>query len=321
MKRSKISLVATLLLAVSVFILYASPKDKIAVSVIRGPSGLSSTWMMSELARTSPSEFEFISVAGADMVVAKLLNGEIDAGVLPVNVAAKLYNTGAPIRALAVVGNGMVKFLTTDTKVQSLADCKGKTIYIAGQKATPDYIFQFLCAQKGLQIERDYTAIYSLAYPEIAAGLAGGKISYAVLPEPFASQAILKNPAIRTPIDITKEWQAATDQPDYPMSLFVARKEMIEAYPDKARILLDSYRASINKAIEDPQLIAKLAENLDLGVNAQTAIIAIPKSNFVFVEAYQAIPSIEALLSVFLKFDPASVGGVLPSKSFYAQIK
>jgi len=37
------------------------------------------------------------------MVVAKLLNGEIDAGVLPVNVAAKLYNTGAPIRALAVV--------------------------------------------------------------------------------------------------------------------------------------------------------------------------------------------------------------------------
>jgi len=151
MKRSKISLVATLLLAVSVFILYASPKDKIAVSVIRGPSGLSSTWMMSELARTSPSEFEFISVAGADMVVAKLLNGEIDAGVLPVNVAAKLYNTGAPIRALAVVGNGMVKFLTTDTKVQSLADCKGKTIYIAGQKATPDYIFQFLCAQKAFK--------------------------------------------------------------------------------------------------------------------------------------------------------------------------
>ena len=68
-------------------------------------------------------------------------------------------------------------------------------------------------------------------------------------------------------------------------------------------------------------MIAKLAENLDLGISAQVAIIAIPNSNFVFIEASQSIQSIEALLSVFLKFDPTSVGGVLPSRSFYAQIR
>jgi len=110
------------------------------------------------------------------MVVAKLLNGEIDAGVLPINVAAKLYNAGVPIQALAVVGNGMVKFLTTDPAIDDLSDISGKTIYIAGQKATPDYLFQYLCAQKGLIAGKDYVPIYNLAIRRLLRALRAGKL-------------------------------------------------------------------------------------------------------------------------------------------------
>ncbi len=320
MKRAQ-SIFITVLLIISISMVMASPKNKITISVLKGPSGLSSAWMMSELSKTSPDEFEFITVSGADMAVAKLLNGEIDAGVLPVNVAAKLYNSGVPIQALAVVGNGMVKFLTTDPTIEGLPDLKGKTIYIAGQKATPDYIFQYLCARRGLIAGTDYVPVYNLAYPEIASGLASGKISYAVLPEPFAAQAILKNPVIKIPIDITKEWQSATNQSDYPMSLFVARSSLVESSPDKIKILIDSYRASIQKAIQDPSGTGKLAESLGLGISAQIATIAIPMSNIVFIEAARATPNIEALLSVFLQFDPVSIGGIMPNRSFYAQIQ
>jgi NitT/TauT family transport system substrate-binding protein len=309
------------LFIVSISTVAASPKDKVTISVLKGPSGLSGAWMMSELSRTSPDEFEFITVSSADMVVAKLLNGEIDAGVLPVNVAAKLYNAGVSVQVLAIVGNGMVKFLTTDPTVQGLADLKGKTIYIAGQKATPDYVFQYLCAQKGLSAGTDYVPVYSLAYPEIAAGLASGKIAYAVLPEPFAAQAISKNRDIKTPIDITKEWRAATNQSDYPMSLFVARSSLVESSPEKIGILVDSYRASIQKALQDPAVTGKLAESLGLGISTQIATIAIPISNFVFIGAARAVPSIEALLSVFLQFDPVSIGGIMPNRSFYAPIQ
>ncbi len=311
----------TFLFIISTSVVTASPMDTVAISVLKGPTGLSSAWMMSELSRTSPDEFEFITASSADMVVAKLLNGEIDAGVLPVNVAAKLYNAGVPVQALAVVGNGMVKFLTTDSAIGSLSDIRGKTIYVAGQKATPDYVFQYLCARKGLTAGKDYEPVYSLAYPEIAAGLASGKIAYAVLPEPFATQAIQKNRAIRTPVDITKEWQAATGQDDYPMSLFVAPRSLVESSPDKVRILTDSYRASIQRAIQDPAGTGKLAEGLDLGISAQVATVAIPISNFVFIEASRAVPTIEALLSVFLQFDPVSIGGIMPDSAFYAQIQ
>lgn len=322
MKRVRFILYALILFAfVGMTPAFAQQNSKVVVSVIKGPSGLSSAWMMSELLKTSPDEFGFTTVASADMVVAKLLNGEIAAGVLPVNVAAKLFNAGAPIRALAVVGNGMVKFLTTDPNLTSLADVKGKTIYIAGQKATPDYLFQYLCAAYGLNAGSEYTPVYNLTYPEIAAALAAGKIQYAVLPEPFASQAMLKNPNVRAAVDLKHEWQFRTGQEDYPMSLFVCRKELIESNPQKARILLDSYRASLQKAKEDPIATGKLAESLDLGISAQVAASAIPLSNFVFIEAPAARPSIETLLAVFMKFEPASVGGKLPDSAFYASLR
>jgi len=245
MRRFMVSFI-TFLCIVNISLITAAPNDPVTVSVLKGPSGLSGAWMMRELSRTSPEEFRFITVSSADMVVAKLLNGEIDAGVLPINVAAKLYNAGVPIQALAVVGNGMVKFLTTDTAIEDLSDISGKTIYIAGQKATPDYLFQYLCVQKGLIAGKDL-CLSTIWLSEIAAGLASGKIAYAVLPEPFATQALQKNRTIRTPIDLTQEWQAITGHNDYPMSLFVARKALIESAPDKIGILVDSYRASIQK--------------------------------------------------------------------------
>jgi len=320
MKRQIIS-ITMLLLLLCLLAGFAEPNKKINISILKGPTGVSGAWMMSELGRTSPREFAFITVASADMVVAKLLSGEIGVGVLPINVAAKLYNSGIPIQVIAIVGNSMVKFLTLDPSLKSLNDVKGKTIYIAGQKATPDYVFQYLCAQRGLVAHTDYTPIYNLAYPEIAAGIAAGRIECAVLPEPFATQAILKNASIKVPFDIRDEWAKTTGQNDFPMSALIAKKELIENSPALIKILMDSYRASIRKALEDPITTGILAESLDLGITAETAASAIPVSNFVFIESQEAIFPIEALLRVFLSFDSTSIGGILPNRSFYANIR
>ncbi|MEJ5184649.1 MAG: MqnA/MqnD/SBP family protein [Rectinemataceae bacterium] len=307
----------------ALFPVQAAPAPRIRVAIIKGPSGLSGAWMAYQLGSASQNEstYSFLTVAGADMVVAKLLNGEIDAGVLPVNVAAKLHNAGQNVVALAVVGNGMVKFLTTDPGIRSLEDIKGKTIHIAGQKATPDYLFQFLASRKGLAAGTDYTPVYSLAYPEIAAGLATGRVTCAVLPEPYATQALQQNPSIRMPVDLSREWQLATGLADYPMSLLVARKAFMEEQPRAASALAEAYRQSITAALRDPLAIGKLAESLDLGIKAQVAAAAIPVSNFVYQPAARARPSIEAMLSIFLKFEPASVGGRLPAASFYVDFE
>ena len=293
--------------------------EKVLISIIKGPSGIASAWMMSDPPQSTGVELRFVTAASADLVTAKLISGEIQGGVLPVNVAAKLFNAGVPIQALAVVGNGMVKFLSADPAIRQLVDIRGRDIHIAGQKATPDYIFRFLAEKEGLKAGQDYRAIYNLAYPEMAAQLAAGMIDSAVLPEPFATQALLLNSSIREAIDLDALWKEKTGFDSYPMSLFVVSKALSIRQPQLVEAIGASYARSIEWTNADPAATAKLVETLDLGMKAQVALVAIPKSNYVYIKASRARASIEALLSLFLVSDPQSIGGKLPSGAFYAQ--
>ena len=322
MKRSRnLRRIAAVLLALIPLsgALAQQPSTIVTVSVLKGPSGIGAAWMMSEPPAIPNAELRFVTAASADLVTAKLISGEVQGGVLPLNVAAKLFNAGVPIKALAVVGDGMVKFLTNDPGIRSLADLKGREIHVAGQKATPDYLFRFLTGKAGLEPGRDYSPIYSLAYPEIAAQLAAGKISSAVLPEPFATQAMMLGKAIASPIDLGKLWTEATGLPSYPMSIFVVSGKLAGSRPDVVQSLGSAYRASIAKTLADPAATARLAESLDLGMKAAIAQVAIPKSNYVYRPAVEARASIEATLSLFLDEDPQSVGGKLPGADFYGR--
>lgn len=306
-----------LLLALSGAVYAQKTTEAITISILKGPSGIGSAWMMASPPQIPGTEIQFVTAASADLVTAKLISGEIQGGVLPVNVAAKLSNAGVPIRALAVVGNGMVKFLSSDPSIRSIDDIRGREIPIAGQKATPDYLFKFLAESKSLKAGVDYNPRYNLAYPEMAAQLAAGKISCAVLPEPFATQAMTLNKAIHVPFSLDALWTATTGMESYPMSLFVVSRRLAEEHPDIVDALSKAYANSIRKTVADPAGTASLAETLDLGMKASIAQIAIPRSAYVYIPAQDARGGIEALLGLFLAFDPQSVGGKLPGSDFY----
>lgn len=287
------------------------------LSVLKGPSGISGAWLEADPPVLPGITLDFSVVASADLAIAKLVSGEIRGGVLPVNVAAKLYNAGLHICVLGSVGDGMVKFLSSDLSIHSLRDLEGKEIAIAGQKATPDYLFKYLASSEGLREGADYRVLYNLGPPEIAAQLATGKLSCAVLPEPFATQALALNPRLRSPLDLGNLWTKATGLSSYPMSLFVLDARLAARRPDLAAALTSSYAASVAKTNADPGETADLAESLDLGMKASVAKAAIPVSAFVYRSAPEARKSIEAILKVFLGFDPGSIGGKLPDDAFY----
>jgi len=69
----------------------AVPKP-IVIGALKGPSGIGMVKLFE--APPSPADGSIvrpIAVASADLMTAKLISGEYDAGVLPLNVAAKLY--------------------------------------------------------------------------------------------------------------------------------------------------------------------------------------------------------------------------------------
>lgn len=313
------ALVATALM--TAFGAAAAPKP-IMIGALKGPSGIG----MAKLFETAPSPADgsivrLVATGSADLMTAKLISGEYDAGVLPINIAAKLYTKGIPLRLAAIVGNGMISFLSSDTAIASLSDLRGKQVNVAGQGATPDFLFRRLLKGVGIDPDKDLRLDYSLPYPEAATALAGGKIAYAVLPEPFATMAKTANPALRSPLDLGALWTMQTGQISYPMTAFVVSSKLATERPRAVMTMLEAYAASIDWVLAKRSEAGMLVEKFDLGLNADIASKAIPASAYVFTPAIAARPAVEAFLGVFLELAPASIGGKLPDDGFYLSFK
>lgn len=299
-----------------------SPAETVKVAVLAGPSGIGMAKMIDQPpALTTGGVCEFQIAGSVDVLLPKLLNGDVDIGILPPNVAAKLYNVSPnSIKAAAVVGNGMISLVTRDSSLSGIGDLAGKTVSVAGQGATPEYVLRALLEAQGV----DATSVildFSIPTPEIAGALAAGKIAYALLPEPFATVAVINGKNGDTPVvkalDIRAEWQKAGFTEDFPMTLCVVRSEYAAKNPETLKAFLEEYRKSIEWTVANSAEAGTLTEKIGLGLKAPIAAKAIPSSNFVFVNAEAARPEIERLLRVFLEYAPASVGGKLPDEGFY----
>ncbi|MDR3139660.1 MAG: ABC transporter substrate-binding protein, partial [Treponema sp.] len=257
------------------------------------------------------------ALAQADLLAARFISGEAKVGILPPNVAAKIASTGKRIQVAAVVGAGMLSLLSADPGVRAIEDLKGKTVEVAGQGATPDYVFRRILLSKGINPDRDLKLGYALAYPEIAQSLIAGRVSLALLPEPFATMARSGKPDLRVIGDIQGEWAAAGGSGNYPMTVLVVDADFAAAQPAVIRAILDAYKASIQWVVANPAEAGTLTEKHKLGLRAPVVSAAIPRSNYVFIPAAEARPALEALFKAFLEFSPVSIGGALPQDAFY----
>ncbi len=296
--------------------------DTLRVGVLAGPSGLGMARLIDNpptLGDGTVCTFEIIG--SVDALLPKLVNGDLDMGILPPNVAAKLYNLNpTSVVATAIVGNGMVSVVTRDASVRDLGDLEGKTVSVAGQGATPEYVMKTLLDAAKVP-PNSVTLDFSIPTPGIAAALVSDKIEYALLPEPFATVAVMNGNAGDRPVvralSIRESWKSYGFGEDFPMTLCVAAAGFARDYPELTKAFLDQYRQSIEWTVENPSEAGPLAEKAGLGLKGAIAAKAIPSCNFTFVNAEEGKQSIESLLATFLAYAPASIGGKLPDEGFY----
>jgi NitT/TauT family transport system substrate-binding protein len=294
----------------------------VKVAALAGPSGIGMAYLFSNPPDLGAGTITSFEVEGSvDVLLPKLVSGDIDIGILPPNVAAKLYNKAPNLLvAGAVVGNGMISLITTDPAISSFGDLAGKTVSVAGQGSTPEYVARTLIAKNGIAKD-SITLDFSIPTPEIAAALISGKISAAIVPEPFATVAVLNGASagknVRRAILFRESWKTANLGDDFPMTLCVIRKDFAQKNPELVRKFLNTYKASIEWTVANPADAGKLVETAGIGLKAPIAAKAIPSCNLVFIPAAQGRASIEKLLGVFLEYAPESVGGKLPDDGFY----
>ena len=296
----------------------SADSEALTFYVIKGPTGVGMIRLFEEPPALPGFTLRLEALAQADQIAAQFISGEAKLGILPSNTAAKIAASGKGIQVAAVTGAGMLSLLTTDPGVQSLEDLRGKTVEIASQGATPDYVLRKILLSKGLDPDGDVQLSYTLGYAEIAQSLIAGRVSLALLPEPFTTMARSGNPDLRIVGDIQAEWSAAAGVTgNYPMTLLVVDADFAAAHPQALRRFLDAAKASLEWVLANPAEAGTLVEKHGLGLKAPAVSAAIPRSNYVYIPAAEARPSLEALYQAFLEFSPASIGGKLPDAAFY----
>lgn len=298
--------------------------ESISVGILNGPSAIPIGYMKENVEKINNADLIIEKFADPKALLPKLIKKEVDIGFLPVNVAAKVFNSSnGAIKCCAVTGNGNIGLVTKDKSIKRLSDLEGKKVYVAGKGATPDYLFRYLLSENEIDIseEQNRDAVeldYSIPTNQLAAMLVSDKIKYAVIPEPFISAAQLKSKKVRVAIDFEEEYKTVTrNVSSYPLTVMVVTKEFAEENGELLEEFLEKYEDSYEWTVENPHKAGSLSEKHQLGFNQAIAVKAIPRSNYCFVEAEDGRADIESFLNLFLQYAPESIGGKLPADEFY----
>lgn len=266
----------------------------------------------------NPTTYSIVS--GADSVTTSVANRTADIAVMPLNLAAKLYNKGTNIKLVSVSVFGVL-YLVGKAETPTLNDLKGKTVYNIGRGGTPDLTFKYILAQNGIEYVEDSEPVegkvalkYVSASSELIPLLKTGAADYGIMGEPAVTQVNAKA-GTTTLFSIQDEWKKITGF-DYV----------------QAGVVVGSTVYNNQRLME--KLTAKLATNADWALGNASKIKAniqakgssleldftkdlVTKCNIGYSSALTARSDIEAYLSVIMSFQEAAVGGKLPDDGFY----
>jgi len=279
----------------------------IRIAAIRGPTALGLLHMM----KTSDYEFELLG--SPDHIPPLLTRGEVDVAVVPANLAAVLSNR-TDVCALAIVTLGVLHIVETSDEIKSVADLKGRTIFLHGQGITPEIALNHVLTRNGLIPGEDVFLEFRAEHAEIAALLETGQAQVALLPEPFVSTVLARGNGLRASLDLSEEWSRVSENPLI-MSVVIARREFIEK--KNVANFLNEYKNSVEFVNSNLHESANFAVDFDLVPSAEIGVAAIPRSNIVFVTGEEMRRNLSDFYGVLYESNPQLVGGELPEKDFY----
>ena len=184
------------------------------VAALKGPTGIGMVKLMKDAKDgTTANKYNFTLAGAPDEITAKFASGEFDIAAVPVNLAAALYNkTKGNAQVMAINTLGVLYILENGNSIHSIADLKGKTIYATGKGATPEYILNYLLEQNGIDPAKDVTIEYKNEHAELATLMASNKAAICMLPEPNVTSVLRENKEIRRALNLTTEWDKATEK-------------------------------------------------------------------------------------------------------------
>ena len=290
---------------------------EIRITVLNGTTGFGAAKMINDT-KEGKTELNYKFAVDTDptLINAGLINGDIDIAALPTNAAAALYNKSeGAVKIVAVNTLGVLYLMTNGEEVASIEDLKGKTVYCPANN--PAYIFEAILKANGLKVGEDVN-LQTLTEPSaVQAALVSGEAKIAVLPEPLASAARVKNKDLKTPLDLTAEWEKAYGENTLMQGCIVVRTEWAEKHPKELKKFLEDYEASINFTNQNPKEASEMIIAANIFAAAPVAEKAIPKCNIVYIDGKEMADALSVFFEKLYAVNPKAVGGKLPDSGIY----
>lgn len=292
----------------------------VRVGSLKGPTSMGLVQLMNQHENGEAlGSYEFTMVTAADELLGKMVNGDLDIALIPANVSSVLYNkTQGGISVIDINTLGVLDVVASDDTIQSVADLKGKTIYLTGKGTTPDYVFHYLLGENGLT-DADVTLEFKSEAAEVAAILKEQPEAIGVLPQPFVTAACAQNENLSIVLDLTKEWQAVQGDGGSQLvtGVTVVRNAFLQEQQPAVDLFLQEHGVSSAFANEDPEQASQWIADAGIIEKAQVAQKALPYCNITCITGEEMKSALSGYLQVLADQDPASIGGKLPEDDFY----
>ena len=295
------------------------PMD-VNVYVLSGPTGIGAMnlWAKSDAGETY-DRYHFTMPGSNDEVVAAISNGSADIACVATNLAATLYNkTNAGVICLAVNTLGVLHLLTNGESFDHITDLKGKTIYLPGQGANPEYILRYVLSGNGIDPDSDVTLCFVGEGSELLTVWQNEPDAVIMAPQPVATSILMQYENAAEVFDMTDEWNKVPGEDStLMMGCVIVRKEFCAQYPKTVKSFMKDYAASIELAQTDVAGTAALCEQYGLIPKAALAEKAIPACGVTYMDGMQMKEQLTGYLQVMFAANPKSIGGKLPGDDFY----
>ncbi len=256
-----------------------------------------------------------------DEMRAGLTSGTMAAVVLPVQVAANLYNRGMKLKLLNIMTKGLIYIVSADAGITDIEGLKGRTLAVPFRNDMPDLVVKRLLDEYGMTAGTDIVLESTGSPVEAMQMLMADKVDAVLAPEPAISAAIMLGKMagkdIRRVIDVQEVWGKVTGKdPVLPQAGLALTDGLTAAHPE----LADALQAALAKVADhvnaDPEAAARTAAAaLDFPEPVLASSIA--TSKLVAIRASEARASIETMLETLAASDAGIIGGKLPDDGFY----
>ena len=292
----------------------------IRVGSLKGPTSMGLVSLMDKASKGETSNvYEFTMAGKADELVGKIANGDLDIALLPANVASILYGkTKGNVAVVDINTLGVLYVVTADSSISSMADLKGKTVYMTGKGTTPEFAMNYLLAENGVEpSEVDFQ--FKSEATEVVSFLAQDSAAIGVLPQPFATAACIQNEALKPVLDLTEEWNKLNEATGSMMvtGVTLVRRDFLNENEDAVKTFLKEHKASAAFTEEHPDEAAELIAAQGIVEKAPVAKKALPSCNIVCITGQEMKDALTGYLTVLESQDAQSIGQGLPGDDFY----